>query len=93
MSEPYVLVNHSCNPNAGIKNSRILTAIKNIKKNEEITYDYSTVWFEGFKCKCGNTNCRGYISDFLGLSKKDKEKYLKLGVVSEFIKKKKRLTE
>ncbi len=93
MNEPYVLVNHSCNPNAGIKKNIILTAIKNIKENEEITYDYSTVWFEGFRCKCGNKNCRGYISDFLSLPKKNKKMYLKLGVVSEFIKNKKRLTE
>ncbi len=88
---PYVLVNHSCSPNAGIKKNIILTAIKKIKKDEEITFDYSTVWFEGFKCKCGSTNCRGYISDFLSLPEKDKERYFKLGVVSEFIKNKKKI--
>lgn len=93
MTEPYVLVNHSCNPNAGIEKNRILIAVKYIKKNEEITYDYSTVWFEGFRCRCGNTNCRGYISDFLSLPKKDRKKYLKLGVVSNFIKTKKDLSK
>ncbi len=87
MIEPYVLVNHSCNPNAGIKNGNLLVAIKNIKKNEEILYDYSSVWFEGFICKCGQPNCRKYIGDFSGLPKKNQRRYIKLGIVPNFIKK------
>ena len=35
--------NHSCDPNAGIKNVKQIVAIRDIKRREEITIDYSTV--------------------------------------------------
>jgi uncharacterized protein len=61
VSEHY---NHSCSPNAGFKDSITLIAIRNIKKGEEITFDYATCMttnkFE-FKCRCGNKNCRSDI--------------------------------
>ena len=42
---PYVYFNHSCSPNAGIRAKNELVALENIKKGEEITFDYSaTVW-------------------------------------------------
>lgn len=34
-------INHSCNPNMGIKGKVTFVALKNIKKNEELTFDYS----------------------------------------------------
>jgi hypothetical protein len=83
--EPYVLVNHSCNPNAGLKNKTRLFAIKSIKKDEEILYDYSAVWFEGFKCECGNKNCRGYVCQFHSIPKNIQKKYIQLGIVPKFI--------
>lgn len=43
-------VNHSCNPNIGIKGAVTFVALKDIKKGEEITFDYSTteedIWWE-----------------------------------------------
>jgi len=52
-------INHSCRPNAevDIKNQRIfITAIKNIKKGDEIVYDYGEEYFnehiKGKGCKC-----------------------------------------
>ncbi len=59
-------INHSCNPNAefDIKKERVwIVAIKNIKKGEEITYDYGydiENW-QDHPCKCGSKNCVGYI--------------------------------
>ena len=41
-----------------------VTAIKNIKKNEELTYDYGFSYdsdYRQFPCKCRSTNCCGYI--------------------------------
>lgn len=35
--------NHSCNPSAGVKNVNQIVAIRDIKKDEEITIDYSTI--------------------------------------------------
>lgn len=43
--EPYVFFNHSCEPNSAIIKQHELVAIKEIKKGEEITFDYSaTEW-------------------------------------------------
>ena len=62
------LINHSCNPNceADGKGLKIwITAIKNIKKGEELSYDYGFSYCKSdlgnFICKCGKINCCGYI--------------------------------
>lgn len=64
--------NHSCDPNAGIRGKSELFAIKDIKKNDEIFYDYSTTvgvnkprnWLLSnldwsMDCKCNTGKCRG----------------------------------
>ena len=61
------LINHSCNPNCEVSGTGLkiwVYAIKNIKKNDELTYDYGFGFDEDFKnypCKCGERNCVGYI--------------------------------
>ena len=61
------LINHSCNPNCEVSGTGLkiwVYAIKNIKKNDELTYDYGFGFDEDFKnypCKCGEKNCVGYI--------------------------------
>lgn len=62
-------VNHSCNPSAGIKGQISLVAMRSIRKDEEITFDYGTVLYRAKKspkyelaCSCGSTNCRGKIT-------------------------------
>lgn len=58
------LFNHCCNPNIGIFGQIILVARKNIKKNEELFFDYDTTETsaEGsFICKCGYRKCRSKI--------------------------------
>ncbi len=67
-------INHSCNPNCRyeIKRKHIwIIAIKDIKKGEELTYDYGYD-IDGYKehtCNCKSPNCIGYI-----VSNKAKEK-------------------
>ena len=68
-------LNHSCDPNAGLRERSTLYAVKNIKKGEEITYDYSTTIDESFWCKCSSKNCRGIIYDFFSLPNKAKRYY------------------
>lgn len=93
--------NHSCNPNAFIRKKNELIALKNIKKGEEITYDYSTtmnddeIKVEGFwkaKCKCGSDNCRGIIDQFKTLPKETQNFYIKNKFAPNFILKKFRTT-
>ena len=86
LTRPYVLINHSCSPNAGIKKENVLFALRDIKKDEEILFDYSSVWLEGFVCKCESKNCRKYIGDFFTLPGSVQKKYMKLGIVPRFIK-------
>jgi uncharacterized protein len=59
-------INHSCDPNAESINDKghiWVVAIKDIKKGEEITYDYclTTDEHEEHPCKCGSKKCTGYI--------------------------------
>ena len=63
--------NHSCNPNAGYKGQIFLVAMKNIKKDKEITFDYAMVLHKSksrtaykMKCLCGVENCRKVVSDY-----------------------------
>ena len=90
LQEPGRLINHSCESNAGIKDDTILVATKDIQKDEEITFDYSSTMDEGeiwaMECKCGQPNCRGYAADFRTLPRETRQKYLQCGLVQNFIK-------
>ena len=73
--------NHSCNPNAGLRGSRRFYAMRDIKVDEEITFDYSTseidtFWDLGVECKCGEKNCRKIIKSIQFLPKKTFEKHM-----------------
>lgn len=75
---PFEFVNHSCNPNCGIKpnqyNGYNLVAMRAIEAGEEITFDYCmTEWLcVGFKeCHCNSDQCRKMIkgASFLPIEK------------------------
>lgn len=57
-------MNHSCNPNVGIKGQIILVARRNILPGEEVCFDYETTETnqESFLCNCGEKNCRKKIT-------------------------------
>lgn len=86
------LINHSCDPNAGLKFTEagiLLVAIKKIKVGEEISWDYSTTLFENpwrMRCDCRKPNCRKIIGDFILLDKKIQDKYRKLDIIPPYIK-------
>ncbi len=58
-------INHSCGPNTymrTINNHVEFYALRNIKKNEELTCNYGITHHEGMlPCKCGAKNCKGFI--------------------------------
>lgn len=60
MQPPERFVNHSCKFNTIAKN-RSDIAIKNIRKGEEITSNYSNS-IKPFRCKCGSKECKRIIS-------------------------------
>ncbi len=61
------LINHSCDPNCEVEGKGLklwISSIKDINKDEELTYDYGFSFDENYKdfpCKCGSNNCCGYI--------------------------------
>tara|TARA_B100001248_G_C27303416_1_gene418262 strand:- start:156 stop:605 length:450 start_codon:yes stop_codon:yes gene_type:complete len=61
------LINHSCNPNCevlGVGLKVWVYAMKNIKKGDELSYDYGFSFDEDFRkypCKCRSKNCAGFI--------------------------------
>ena len=63
------LINHSCNPNCEVEiiNNEIwISAIKHIKKNTELSYNYGYSYDTDYVdhiCKCGSFKCVGYILD------------------------------
>lgn len=68
---PQHYVNHSCDPNSGFKGSNFMVAMRDIKPNEEIVYDYAMIiasnpdsenYFE-MECKCSSSNCRKIINE------------------------------
>ncbi len=72
-------INHSCNPNCEVdilQNEIWIIAIKNIKKDEELSYDYGYQFdeddYKDHVCKCGSKNCIGFI-----ISEDDWPKYRK----------------
>jgi hypothetical protein len=84
---PGCYINHSCNPNSGIRNSIEMVAMREIKKGEEVTFDYSTSesedgWY--LICHCGEKNCRRLIKPYEFLSKELKLNYRDF--VSEYLK-------
>jgi hypothetical protein len=96
------IFNHSCNPNSFIRGRSELIAMRDIKRGEEITYDYSSTMDDNYKnasrsiwtnnCNCGDKNCRKSISQFRELPRKTQEFYLKNKYAPDFILKKFRLS-
>lgn len=85
---PFDLLNHSCTPNAGIKEDVFVIAIAPIQAGEEITFDYSTTMWEHYaimECGCGSPECRRSIGDFHDVPEQVRINYLKLGIVQSFI--------
>ena len=91
---PEAFINHSCSPNTTIDVKKYrYTAIKNIRKNEEVTFDYLTTEYdmkksgEDFKCECGSRNCYGQIKGFKYLTRAQKlrlKPYLSSYILKKF---------
>lgn len=90
-SGPALRFNHACEPNTGLTSYPRLAyvALRDIKAGEELRWDYSTSVDKDtecdFTCDCGAKTCRERIGGFKDLPKRLKTKYLKAGVVQDFL--------
>lgn len=82
LDEPARLLNHSCDPNLGIKKNKFggynFSAIRAIEPGEELCWDYAMTEYESIavsKCRCNNRCCRRTISGYKGLTESIKKKY------------------
>ena len=61
-------VNHSCEPNGCVNAEEFsFCALRNIKKGEEITFNYLTTEYElaaPFRCGCRSEKCFGFIRGY-----------------------------
>ena len=61
------LINHSCDPNCEVVGKGLklwIESIKDIKKGEELSYDYGFSFdedFQNYPCRCNSKKCCGYI--------------------------------
>jgi SET domain-containing protein len=85
------LINHSCEPNSGLRIHGItanLYAIREIQAGEEILFDYSTTLDEDdftMECLCGMPTCRKAIGDGKYLPETVWRRYLSLGIIPEYV--------
>jgi SET domain-containing protein len=70
-------INHSCNPNCGIRGEITFVAIHDIEADEELTIDYAFLDNEdySFKCTCGEPCCRSIVTGRDWKRKDIREKY------------------
>ena len=58
-------LNHSCNPNAGLRGQIAIVAMRRIAPGEEICFDYAMAdgcGYDEFDCHCGSGLCRGRVT-------------------------------
>ena len=62
--EPGDSINHSCEPNCGMRNATTIVAMRDIAIGEELTFDYAmsdASSYDEFDCNCGTSLCRGRV--------------------------------
>ncbi|HSE43222.1 MAG TPA: SET domain-containing protein-lysine N-methyltransferase [Acidobacteriota bacterium] len=59
-----MFLNHSCEPNVGVKGQITYVAMRDIKPGEELTLDYAMIDDDDFsmECKCGKADCRNVVT-------------------------------
>lgn len=81
--------NHSCNPTTGIRKRSEMFALREIKKGEELTYDYSSVVAPTefrMKCYCGAKDCRKIVGDIRSIPNKKIFFYKNEGALQKYMK-------
>lgn len=79
-------LNHSCEPNCGIKGLNRVVAMRAIAAGEQITWDYEMTEKNKYwkmNCQCGSTLCRGRIGHYKNMPAAIRKKYA--GYISDWI--------
>jgi hypothetical protein len=80
--EPGRVINHSCEPNTGVRNNEHggydFVALRDLLIGEEITFDYETTEYISIavpRCHCGARACRGQTRGFKYLPQEIRDRY------------------
>src|SRR5262249_46435342 len=59
-----MFLNHSCEPNVGVRGQIVFVAMRDVAEGEELTLDYATIDHdaEPMACRCGAKACRGLVT-------------------------------
>jgi SET domain-containing protein len=59
-----IWLNHSCEPNVGIRGQATFVAMRDVKPGEELTYDWAMEENtpDATRCACGRPRCRGVLT-------------------------------
>lgn len=93
------LVNHSCDPNAGLRftdDGVYLVAIRAIGAGEEISWDYSTTLTESswhMLCQCGAPECRRVIGNFATIDPERQQFYRARNLVAPYLRRRDTVVE
>lgn len=84
------MINHCCEPSAGIRNRSDLYALRDIQRGEEITYDYSTTigtddHISNMPCACESRLCRKVIGNVMSIGQDRLNYYRQLDALPQFI--------
>ena len=83
---PEKYINHSCEPNVFDKNRKVI-AMKDIKKGDELSYDYSIAGVDNCRmnCHCKTKNCRKIIQGYKSLPNNVREMYKRIGLIPKYL--------
>lgn len=78
-------LNHSCNPNCGIRGITTIVAMTRIRVGEECRFDYEMSECSDWRmeCQCGSPDCRGTIGSYDNMPHAVREKYR--GYISQWL--------
>ncbi|MBI2054815.1 MAG: SET domain-containing protein-lysine N-methyltransferase [Candidatus Sungbacteria bacterium] len=64
VAKSMLYLNHSCEPNLGVKGNIVFVALRDIKPGEELTFDYAMTDNEQYtmKCNCKMMSCRKIVT-------------------------------
>jgi hypothetical protein len=86
---PAAFINHSCQPNCGVRPDMVIVALQPVAAGTHLTIDYSTIMAEDVwtmcGCECRAQECRRIVRDFRYLPRAVQLRYLEAGVVPAFV--------